>query len=256
MSLLQLNIVQFPGVDGAGLPLLLAAAFIAGLARGFSGFGAALIFVPLGSAAVGPKLAVPVLLLVDAVTSLPLLPNAWRIGGRREVWVMAAGAFVGVPLGTYVLSQADPLVLRWAIVGLVVALLLLVMSGWRYRGQPSPPLTVGVGALSGFLSGAAQVGGPPVVVYWLGGARTHHQVRANIFLYFAVSTVLTFIAYLAGGLLTREVLMLSILTAPSYGVGLWLGSKLFGKANETTFRNACFALIALAALLGLPIWSG
>ena len=46
---------------------LIAAALAAGLARGFSGFGAALIFVPLASAVVGPQVAVPLLLVVDGV---------------------------------------------------------------------------------------------------------------------------------------------------------------------------------------------
>ena len=45
-----------------GLPVLAAltiAAFVAGLARGFSGFGSALIFMPLASAAIGARVASP-----------------------------------------------------------------------------------------------------------------------------------------------------------------------------------------------------
>ncbi|MBB2675200.1 UNVERIFIED_ORG: putative membrane protein YfcA [Rhizobium esperanzae] len=38
-----------------GIYALMAFAFIAGLARGFSGFGAALIFIPLGGAIIGPN---------------------------------------------------------------------------------------------------------------------------------------------------------------------------------------------------------
>jgi uncharacterized protein len=39
------------------LAFLIAASFVASLARGFSGFGGALIFMPLASAAVGPQAA-------------------------------------------------------------------------------------------------------------------------------------------------------------------------------------------------------
>ena len=58
--------------DYAGsLALLLAVTFAASLARGFSGFGAALIFIPLASALLGPKVAVPLLLVADGVMTRP-----------------------------------------------------------------------------------------------------------------------------------------------------------------------------------------
>lgn len=242
------------GVDLTSLVTVLATAFVAGLARGFSGFGAALIFVPLASAAIGPRLAVPLLLIIDFVTTISLIPNAWRIANRGEVAIMSVGALVGVPLGAYVLNQADPSILRWAIAGLVIVLLALLVSGWRYQGQPSLPLTVGIGGLAGFCSGSAQMGGPPVVAYWLGGAVAHHAVRANIILYFAISSIFSVVSYLAGGLLVGELLWLSVLTAPLFGAGLYFGSKLFGWADAIVFRRICYSLIAMAALLGLPVW--
>ena len=98
----------------------------------------------------------------------------------------ALGALVGVPTGVYLLTHLDPLTIRWAIIGICAALLALLLSGWRYHGRPKPPLTVGVGALSGLFSGASQVGGPPVIAYSLGGAIPANIVRANIVLYFEV----------------------------------------------------------------------
>jgi len=53
--------------------------------------------------------------------------------------------------------------------GFVFALLLLLLSGWRYRGKDYPAISVGIGGLSGFCSGLAQTGGPPIVGYWLAG---------------------------------------------------------------------------------------
>jgi hypothetical protein len=35
-----------------------------------------------------------------------------------------------------------------------------------------------------------------------------------------------------------------------------LGATLFGKASEVLFRSVCYALIALAALIGLPALDG
>jgi hypothetical protein len=246
----------FDAYSSAQLGFLLASAFVAGLARGFSGFGAALIFVPLASAAVGPQLAAPVLLLVDGVSALGLLPGAWGKADRRDVGTMAAGALLGVPAGTWLLTRSDPLTLRWAIAGLIVALLVLLASGWRYRGRPATALTVAVGAVAGLFSGIAQVGGPPIVVYWLGGAIPAGTVRANLILYFFISTLLTAVTYLAGGLLTGAAVGLAVLTGPLYAVGIVLGSRLFGRADERLFRRICYALIGGAALLSLPVLDG
>ena len=78
------------------LALLGAISFIAAMARGFSGFGAALIFVPLASTIVSPKTAAPLLLIVDAVLALGFIPNAWRNANRPEVGVMALGSLSGI----------------------------------------------------------------------------------------------------------------------------------------------------------------
>ncbi|HWT60756.1 MAG TPA: sulfite exporter TauE/SafE family protein, partial [Rhizobium sp.] len=83
-----------------GIYALMAFAFIAGLARGFSGFGAALIFIPLAGAIVGPKLVSPILLVIDGIATLGMIPPAWRRANRPEVFVMATGAALGVPAGT------------------------------------------------------------------------------------------------------------------------------------------------------------
>ncbi|MEI7711386.1 MAG: sulfite exporter TauE/SafE family protein [Rhodospirillales bacterium] len=233
---------------------LIAVAFVAGLARGFSGFGSALIFIPLGSAAVGPALASAVLLVVDGLGSTPMLPAAWREADRRAVFTMSTGAIVAVPVGTLALAWIDPSTLRW---GICLAILLLVMvlaSGWRYSGRPVTAVTVGVGLVSGFLTGTAQIGGAPAIAYWLGGALQARNVRANLVLFLACSTFYSAISYAASGLFNWRMAALSLAIGPAYVVGALLGMRMFGLASPQTFRRICYALIALAAILGLPIF--
>jgi uncharacterized membrane protein YfcA len=244
------------GLPVSGMAFLIVSAFVAGCARGFSGFGGALIFVPLASSVVGPKLAVPLLLIVDVVLTPGLIPKAWRNADRPNVGVMALGAAFGVPVGTYLLTHVDGIMIRWSIVAIVVALLAMLMSGWRYHGRPYAGMTVAVGLTSGLFSGAAQVGGPPVVAYWLGGAFTPQTVRANIVLYFAISSVLSIASYLVAGLISWRSIQLSILIGPAFALGLFFGSRLFSRANEATFRRICYGLIAGAAIIGLPALDG
>src|ERR1700761_6915185 len=143
------------GVSGNVVIGICAIALLSGIARGFSGFGSALIFMPLASSVAAPRLVAALLLVIDFVAAAPLLPDAWRKADRRATAVIVLGALVGVPLGTYFLSVLEPVTTRWIISGFVAALLLLLLSGWRYRGKDHVALSVGIGALSGFCSGLA-----------------------------------------------------------------------------------------------------
>jgi uncharacterized protein len=240
-------------VSSGALLLLAISAFVAALARGFSGFGSALIFMPLASITIGPQAAAPLLLIIDGVAAAGLIPRAWRHADRRDVGIMSIGALAGIPLGAWVLINSDPLWIRWAVALFGTLLLALLMSGWRYRGKPTTAISVGVGAAAGLLGGAAQIGGPPIVAYWLSRPMKAETVRANIVLYFAISTVITVAVYLAGGLLTPSVVGLALVTGPIYGVGLYAGARMFGLASDITFRRICFALIAVAIVLSLPV---
>jgi|SRR5665213_258652 len=130
-----------------------AIALASGTARGFSGFGSALIFMPLASSLASPRLVAALLLMIDFVAATPLIPNAWKHADRKATAVMVLGALVGVPIGTWFLSRLEPVTTRWIISAFVFALLLLLLSGWRYRGRDFPALSVGIGGLSGFCSG-------------------------------------------------------------------------------------------------------
>src|ERR1700716_3310154 len=112
-----------------------AIAFVSGTARGFSGFGSALIFMPLASSIAAPRLVAALLLGMDFGAAAPLLPDAWRKADRKATAVIVLGALVGVPIGTYFLSVLEPVTTRWIISCFVAALLLLLLSGWRYPRQ-------------------------------------------------------------------------------------------------------------------------
>ena len=233
-----------------------AIALVSGTARGFSGFGAALIFMPLASSMAAPRLVAALLLVIDFVAAAPLVPNAWKHADRKATAVMVFGALIGVPIGTYFLSRLDPVTTRWIISAFVFALLTLLLSGWRYRGKDYPPISIGIGGLSGFCSGLAQTDGPPIVGYWLGRPITSVIARANILLFFAASDFFSAASYSLTGLITADALRFSLLVGPVYGIGVWFGVALFGRASETLFRVICYVLIAAAVIIGLPALDG
>lgn len=242
--------------SGSALAWLIAAALAGGLARGFSGFGAALIFVPLASVALGTRQAAPLMLALEVLAVALLTPAAWRIADRREVAWLALGAALGTPLGAAVLALADPLALRWGVALAILGLLGLLASGWRFRGLPSRPVTLGFGLAGGVLGGVAMVSGPPAMAYLLGREGGARQLRADFALYLAAGAVFAGIAYAAAGLLDRSLVAPVLVAAPVYWLGILGGTRMFGLASERAFRLACFWMIALAALLSLPVWDG
>jgi uncharacterized membrane protein YfcA len=233
-----------------------AVAFVSGTARGFSGFGSALIFMPLASSIAGPRLVAALLLIIDFIAAAPLLPKAWKQADRKATAVMVAGALVGVPIGTYFLTRLEPVTTRWIISAFVFALLMLLISGWRYRGKDHAAVSVAVGGLSGFCSGLAQTGGPPIVGYWLGRPIASTIARANIMLFFGASDLFSVVSYALTGLITADAIKLSCVVGPVYAIGVWFGASLFGRASEALFRAICYALIAAAVLIGLPALDG
>ena len=221
-----------------------ATAFISGLGRGFSGFGSALIFMPLASAVIGAQVASPLLLIVEMIAAVGLVPGTLHLANKREVALMVIGSLVGVPLGTLVLLYADPLTIRWMIVGLIVPLLALMMAGWRYPHQPDRAGNDAGRQHRRFFGGVAQMGGPPIVLYWLRDATAAAVTRASFILYFALADLIILATYLWGGLFTQAVIGLALIVGPAFGIGLWSGSHMFGLASEATFRRVCYALIA------------
>ena len=233
-----------------------AIALVSGTARGFSGFGSALIFMPLASSIAAPRLVAALLLLIDFVAAAPLIPNAWKQADRKATAIMVFGALIGVPIGTYFLSRLEPVTTRWIISTFVFALLLLLLSGWRYRGKDHAAISVGIGGLSGFCSGLAQTGGPPIVGYWLGRPIASTIARANILLFFGASDFFSVVSYALTGLITMDAIKFAFVVGPVYGIGVWFGASLFGRASEKVFRAICYALIAAAVLFGLPALDG
>ena len=241
---------------GALLALALAG-LTGGLSRGFSGFGAALVFVPFAAAAVGPRDAIPVLALMECVACLAFLPGAWRHAVRRDAATMSAGAVLGVPLGALILANSDPLVLRWSLCALVLLAVVVLGSGWRWHGKARPSLTVTVGAVGGVMSGAAMLGGVPPATYWLGAAGADARtVRANMNLYFAALTAIVTAAFAWQGLIGWRTFWFALAAGPAYGSGLWAGSRLFWLASDRVFRVVAYGMILASAIFGLPLWDG
>jgi uncharacterized membrane protein YfcA len=97
------------------LTLLLAVVFMAGIARGLSGFGSGMIVAPVAGALFGPASAIAILTIIDALPAIPVTLPAMRIARWSEVVPVFVGLLLLYPLGIYVLIHGDVATLRWFI---------------------------------------------------------------------------------------------------------------------------------------------
>jgi uncharacterized membrane protein YfcA len=235
---------------------VLGVTILSGVVRGFSGFGSALIYIPLVSAIYEPKIASASFILMDFFCTAPFAWRLYPISNKREIWPLTIAAALTIPLGAMLLRYVDPVPLRWAIAAVIFLLLAVLVSGWRFPGKPSTPLTIGVGLLSGISGGAAQLIGPFTIVYWLGSPNAAAVVRANLMVFFALGGVVIVLTNIVQGLFPANVIALTILIAVAYVLTLNAGARLFRASSETAYRKAAYAIVGVSALVSLPIFDG
>jgi uncharacterized membrane protein YfcA len=247
----------FPGVSLDGIAVLIGATLLGGLVRGFTGFGFAMVFMPLASIVLGPVAALGLIWVIDLPFALPLAARSAKRAEWSEVIPLLIAATLTLPLGIALLTWLDRETMRWLLALLVLSTVLLMSSGWRYHGKPGIPLSLGVGAASGLCNGLASIGGMPLAVFWLGAQRNdRHKTRANMQTYFGLSTIISGAVLWAKAIITATSLAMALPLFVVYGAGLWLGTHAFGIASEQTFRRIAYLTIFLSALVSLPFWDG
>lgn len=234
--------------------LAVLVAILAGLVRGFSGFGSALIYVPLVAALYSPRHAGVSILIIDFFCTLPLAGKEFRLCNWREVMPVVIGTAIGLPFGVQVLLMVDPIWLRWAISALIVVFVGLSAVGWKYRGRTNPGIAGGTGLLSGIMTGAAQMGGPIVVMYWLGTGTDFRQMRANLMVLFILANLIGLLIFFYRGLLSVEVALFSVMVGLPFFLAIYVGGLLFKGASSTSYVRFVNTAIAFAALISLPIF--
>lgn len=245
--------MNLPPFD-ASMATLAAVVFVAGLVRGFSGFGSGMIIMPAAAALFGPKTAIVIVLVVDSLPVLPFAIPALKIARWREVVPVLAGSALFIPIGLMILKAGDPLALRWFICTVIIVAVTILASGWRYDGPRGTAISMAVGALSGLLGGIASVPGPPPILYWMASSLAPAIIRANMLVLLFLGEFLSGANLWAAGLLTWNAVMLGVTAAPFYFAGLLAGWLAFPLASERVYRRIAFTMILLAALTALPLF--
>ena len=227
---------------------LVAAIFItcgAALCQSLTGFGFALVMVPLLSLAWDVKSAVVTSTVLGTFALLPLVFEARRHVRLAAVAALVAGSLAGIPAGLLILEWIDPEALK-ILVGLtVIAASVLVYRVREVRATRAGVMpAVAAGVVSGVLRASTSMGGPPAVLYLLGVEKDVEAFRGTILAFFLPMSLVTIVGLAAVGRVTPDVVRTSAIALPAMALGLAAGGWLRYRVREELFR-----LIVLLVLI-------
>ena len=237
-----------------GLGWLALTAAIAGVVFGYAGFGTALIFMPVATVFLPPRVAVACLEIMTLSSLVVIVPPAWAVCDRRATAGMIGVALVFIPAGVLVLRVADPDFLRWAVTGLATVTLAALLLGWRRRGADTTPARLGVAAAAGFTGGATGLNGPVLVLFHLSGRAGAATIRANSAVFLVVTGAAVLPVMVAQGLVSWADAALGLLLFGPYALGSLVGRAVFRPERDGLYRGIAYAIIGGAILVGLPVW--
>ncbi len=244
--------MTFP-IENLQWDLLIVAAIggVAGLTRGFTGFGAGALAIPLISLVWTPAEAVAVVLMWSMISIVLLTPGAVPHVKWVEVLPLSTAAVLVTPLALQVLVHGDPDALRDLIAVVVLFLAGMQLAGFRYRGPRGALPAATAGALGGLITGFTGMGGLPMALYMLAGPYNVATTRANILMMTAVVATVALITLIASGVITAELAWRAALTAAPHALFVVAGNRLFRYWGETWFARTCLWLLIVVGVVVL-----
>jgi len=237
------------GLSGDGaFWFMLGAVGLAGVIRGFTGFGSAMVMAPVFVLFLSPAESVATVLCLELIVSVQLMPNAFRNVDWRLAAPLGLGAWLTTIVGLWLVLAVDKSLMRQIIAATVLVFVVVMYRGWRFKGRPNFLTSVLVGGLSGISTAATSMGGPPVILYLLSSMENVRTFRGTIIVYFLIGTIPSLIGLGLAQALDGETLLRVAALAPAFMATAWGSSKFVQYASETFFRRFALSILALIAL--------
>lgn len=233
---------------------LLVVVFCAALLQTTTGFGFALLVMPLATLLLGVRTAAPLVALAGLTLYIVNLFRYRQAINRSTVLRLAIPAALGVPIGVWALGNLDEKLIQ-AVLGVV----LVAYALYALLRPQAPPLRSGgwiypVGFASGCLGGAFNTPGPPIIVYGSLQRWPRDEFRSVLQALFLFNSTLVIITHLAAGNITASILQSWLLAVPALLLGVLAGSRLDRRLNNERFRTIVVVMIlALGVSLTLGV---
>jgi uncharacterized protein len=226
---------------------------LAAVVNGALGYGFSSITVPLALLFLANRVLNPAMVVIEVALNAYVLwvnrgalPTVWR----RLVSIVI-GLVPGIALGTLIVAQVSPALLRFYTFVVLLPLILLQAAGFRrpIRSEQSVGLVFGGGL--GVLYSVTTISGPPLAVMLNNQGLAKNDFRAALgFIRLAESTF-TAIAYWYVGLYSINSMLLIPVILPSVVVGVPIGVWLIRHVRAETFRRVCMSFDAWVVGFGI-----
>lgn len=226
--------------------LLAGLAFVGALIVGITGFGSALVTIPIAVQFVPLQFALPLFALVDLSTAFSVGLENPRNAARSEWWRLMPMILLGTALGVTLLvnlPRAAGMFLLGAFV-LSYALYSLVRHG------PARVIPGGWGWVAGLCGGITSTifgaGGPPYAIYLSHRGLTKEQFRATMGFCTMTSISVRVIAFfITGLLLNKQVWLTALVAVPAALLGMWVARHAYLRiSREMLMRVVAVILLA------------
>ncbi len=219
--------------------------------RGGAGFGGGAIAVPLLALVFPLPVTVPVVTVLNMLSSIGHGFTDWRNIVWREIRRILPGSLLGVFVGIYLLTLFDPQPLARALGVFVVFYALYVMVFAGRTPQIAQRWMLPVAALTSFAAGivGSLFGGAagPLYVIYLNAARLGKDAfRVTITTVMLFQGLTRIAGYATLGLYDRHTLLLLAVALPVMIAGSWLGAKVVRRFDTVIFNRAVAAVLMIS----------
>jgi uncharacterized protein len=232
---------------------LFSVALFAATVNGALGYGFSSLTVPIALLFLPQKVLSPALVLVEvAINSWVVLQNRGSLAVvRRRAYPILVGLLPGILIGSYLLSSANPGLLKFWTYVVLLPLILLQAAGVRrpIHAERAAGLPLGLGV--GVLYSTTTISGPPLALMFNNQGLHKEEFRAALGTVRMVETALTAVVYGCLGLFSSQSMHLVVPVAPAVLLGLPLGSFLIRYMHSETFRRICMSFDAWIVGFGL-----
>lgn len=237
----------------------LVVALLAGVVRGFAGFGFSALTVAGMALFMPPAPIVPAALMLEVLASFSLWRSTAHHADREWLRWLIAGNALFIPVGVALLAVLPDTLLR-LIVGaalLITATCLRIGAGYRFA--PNRRMRVAAGVVSGLLTGVAASGGVVAAMLMTASGLRPTALRGTMitFLVFCGSYALLCAALISTGampasrLLGRETLLWGLILGTGMLAGIRIGRHLFEGSDPARFHGFVLNLLILISGLGV-----
>lgn len=242
------ELIAASGLSASALIWAAGMTFMAAFVRGLTGFGMAIILVPLLGIIMRPEQAVILAILLQVLIGPVGIRHSLAECEKPSTHIIAASAVISTPLGLWLLSVTPTDMARILIAAIAIGAFLLVIMPGRKHGRPGRPLTVATGLSAGLLTGFAAMPGPPVVPFYLQNNVPPPMARASMLVIFFATAITGSVVALASGLGSVALAVISAVLLGPMLFGNWLGGKVFGRVPPLLWRSGVALLLAIAGV--------